>query len=336
MVLANYSYKIYYIYSLYREKIKHKQKHNIDTMDLIYTLIYQKNLGLGKEMELQFQDSFAEHEKNFMANTFFSSVLKLRTEESEGIKWVNNWNIISFIGNLLQIAGTLIYLLSVKEDSRIPSSLMGLGCFCAWINSARYLMMNMEYYLLFVTFFQSLPEIFKFIISILPIFIGSIMLLCCVLWVSEYFVSPGRGLFVGLALYLGDIVTDSGERLPVISYFWANLYIYCFLIFFMFLVHSILQAIISLTYVRDVRYKYAKKKIKSVNKLKEEILKYTAICEVDVVKDIDSLKGILNTMLKNKSNEEKKEMKQDFNDFMNEIKKKVEELSIEDNSGITM
>eukprot|EP00826_Nyctotherus_ovalis_P030808 TRINITY_DN245_c0_g1_i12.p1 TRINITY_DN245_c0_g1~~TRINITY_DN245_c0_g1_i12.p1 ORF type:complete len:305 (-),score=52.90 TRINITY_DN245_c0_g1_i12:89-1003(-) len=301
-------------------------------MDLVYSLIYQKNLNLGKDMKLQLQDSYTDYEKKFMAGRFFSSVLKLRTaeeeEESTDIKWVNNWNIIILIGNLLQITGTIVYLLEVREGSRIPSTLMGLGCFCAWVNSTRYLKMNMEYYMMFVTIVKSLPEIFKFFLSVLPIFIGSILLICCVLWVSEYFVSPGKGLIVGFALYLGDIVTDSSERLPVISFFWGNAYIYCFIIFFMLLVHTILQGIISLTYTRDVQYLYAKKP-ESANELKEKILKHIAMCEATVLPEIDSMHGLLLTMQKGKSIEEKGELLREHSGFINRVRDYADELSLQ-------
>jgi hypothetical protein len=91
---------------------------------------------------------------------------------SEKLSLFNLWNIVTIIGNIIQIAGSVTYLFDKAENIVVTTILIGIGCLLAWINSIRYLKHIPSYFIVYKTLTQSLPTALKLLLGILPIYVG--------------------------------------------------------------------------------------------------------------------------------------------------------------------
>eukprot|EP01022_Parablepharisma_sp_SALTPOND_P002642 TRINITY_DN1107_c0_g1_i1.p1 TRINITY_DN1107_c0_g1~~TRINITY_DN1107_c0_g1_i1.p1 ORF type:complete len:379 (-),score=28.83 TRINITY_DN1107_c0_g1_i1:100-1236(-) len=325
--LGKYFYNVYYIYSLYQSKYGQGQEEDMESIEAIYALIAQKNAKFGEESQVRLRKF--EGQRTLVANSFTGSISRYMhadeaTKHTEEYQWLDRWKILIFVGNLIQVTGTVLYLFGFRDKTTIPDILMGLGCFFAWLNIVSYLEINVEYYMMFITLFKSLPTILKFMLSVLPIFIGCGMLLCCVFWISDYFVTPNKAFYSEFALFLGDIVMDSSERLPLINYAWGNVYIYCFIIFFMFVVQTILLAIVSKTFTQDVRTLFSPEQAKEevAGKSKEEVLREIAVCEIET-------RNALEFLSERVEKSEKEEILHEYDEFMTKVLEEVDRMDLD-------
>ncbi len=287
--LGGYFYDVYYLYSLYQKKLVAKEEIDVGSMDNIYSLIAQKNATFATESEASLRQrnigfpgrsvlgSFLSLNKSFMSSS--QSFAKLSESSgkdkaspvSETYEWVDMWTIVMSGANLVQMTGAVLYLFYQSERAAIPDALMGLGCFGAWVSIASYLQISPEYYMMFLTLLKSIPTICKYMVSVMPIFLGCGFLLCCIFWSSEYFVSASKAFYSEFALFLGDIVMDSFARLPAINYVFGNIYVYIFILFFLCVVQNIMLAIISKTFTQDVRTARAPRKAATRDDLLREL-----------------------------------------------------------------
>jgi len=321
-----YFYRVYYLYSLYQSKIGLKKEKNIKTNRLIYLFIEEKNdEDVGNNEYPVRRSRINDSDKTQLLQSFKGSIFNVSdNQQPEGethkkYEWVKYWNIINIIGNFFQMIGALISLLNIGGKSMVPTTFIGFGCFCAWFITARYLEMKKKYYELFITIFKSLPPVMYFIISILPIFFGCGMLLCCIFWRLDYFTTLNKTFFTQVGLFLGDLVSDSTEFLPKVSYFWSNVYIYGFIILFMFFAHTILLAIISKIFTKDVSTKFKKAKGEAIlqEDQKQAIIKDFKVYEIQIR---NTLGYFQKTILKSKDINSTHEYRQFLNDLIEEIR----------------
>lgn len=275
--LVIYFYRVYYLYSLYQSKMKQKEEKDIRTIDLIYSFIEEKNdentSQSAKAASPVRRTHISSRDKTRLLTALRSTILRVAHEQQPDTQhqWVNYWNAISIVGNLFQMVGAFVFLTDIGGKAMVPTTFIGPGCFCSWFITARYLEMIPELYEMFLAIFKALPAVMYFIISVTPIFFGCGMLLCCIFWGVEYFTNLNKSFFSQVGLFLGDLVLDTTEFLPIVSYFWANVYIYGFILMFMFFAHTILLGIISKTFTKDVStdFKKAKEEVMSPEQRKQ-------------------------------------------------------------------
>ena len=283
--LGTYFYEAYYIYSLYQMKHAPEEERDFGTMNTIYAMIAEKNFAYNVESEIRKREKLTAEEKHLLDYSFYGNAEKTgkpekpQSKSNENFVWVDPWNIAIFGGSLIQLTGTVLYLFDLKEKSATSDVFMGLGSFFAWVNITSYLRIYPEYYGTFFTLFKSIPTIFKYLMSVLPIFIGCGFLCCCIFWSSEFFSSPSKAFYSEFALYLCDIVIDSSDQLPNINYAFANIYIYGNIIFFLFVAQTILMAIITKTYSHDVTNKESESRGEEAKHDKDTIIREIAVCE---------------------------------------------------------
>jgi hypothetical protein len=91
------------------------------------------------------------------------------------MKFFNVWFFIASIGNICNIVGPI---LSIHDQFELDGSssarlyFTGLGCMMAWVNVVQYFEGSSSYYVLVTTLRKGLPRVMRFLLGVLPIFIG--------------------------------------------------------------------------------------------------------------------------------------------------------------------
>ena len=86
---------------------------------------------------------------------------------------------------------------------------LGLGCFMAWIHVAKYLEYTNNMYLLSNTLKYGFPNIVKFIMGLLPIFMAYIYLGRCLFWKYQKFESNNDAFLTLFSIITGDIIAET-------------------------------------------------------------------------------------------------------------------------------
>lgn len=115
--------------------------------------------------------------------------------------------------------------------------LVGFGCMLAFINIGRYIEYSANYATLYVTLTGALPNVIRYLIGVMPIFLGFIFFGLCLFWRSERFTNTSNIMIILFALAQGDSVFDTFKDLSGISFFIGQIYLYLFCI--MFIVYNI-------------------------------------------------------------------------------------------------
>ena len=159
------------------------------------------------------------------------------------------WFVFCMIGNLIQVWGSILSLanelsLSNKDRQEITSEiLIGFSCWFAWLNLLRYLEYHKNIHLLTNVMRNSGPQIIRFLVGIVPIFMGYVVLGVCLFWRSEKFKSINEAIITLFSLMMGDFVyvTFSDEiGLGLLG----QLYLFTFILIFIICVHNIFVSII--------------------------------------------------------------------------------------------
>ena len=101
---------------------------------------------------------------------------------SDKMRLFNKWSIISLIGNLCTMFGSITYLFPASFLFQTTESMLGLGCALNWISVTRYFSHSRQYSLITRTLQVAIPMNIKIMIGILPIFIGYILLGMSIFW----------------------------------------------------------------------------------------------------------------------------------------------------------
>ena len=239
-----YVYNFYEMYYSFKQKYESASLFNASQLKNLLHSVYKRN-----EMFLEFTKFRAESATEMELDLDERSELG-NSEQSPNIKWekvtmqekralFNFWNVLSIIGNTLQISGSMLYLFNRSENLDVINLLNGLGCMLAWINITRYFEYSPTYYVIYSTFRVSLPLITKYLLAILPIYIGFGLLGACLFYSSERFTSLGRSLFTLFALMNGDMVFDTFNDITALSCICAQIFIYIFCLLFIWLTYNI-------------------------------------------------------------------------------------------------
>lgn len=82
------------------------------------------------------------------------------------------WYVVSMVGNLCTIFGSVMFLMSgtfIRSNSEI---LIGFGAFCTWASITKYLRNTESLNIIMRTFHESIPLIAKVWLGILPVYIA--------------------------------------------------------------------------------------------------------------------------------------------------------------------
>lgn len=171
--------------------------------------------------------------------------LKLESDKEYKI----SWNFISFISSILQFFGSFILIINATKIMRSIEIFIGLGGMMAFMNLGRYLEYNVKYSQIYQTINLAMPIVYKYLIGVLPIFLGFLMLGLALFWRSDNFDNPLQAFATLFSLSQGDVVFDIFTDIGQISKISGYLYLTAFLIFFMTIVTNIFIAIIEEAYI---------------------------------------------------------------------------------------
>lgn len=159
------------------------------------------------------------------------------------------WTFISILSSLLQFFGSIMIFINASKMQAHVEFLIGLGCMFAFFNIGRYLVYSKQYYQIYNTVSLTMPIVMRYLIGVSPIFIGFILLGCCLFWRSDNFSSPSSVFMTLFSVSQGDVIYDIFSDLGSINLMLGYLYCYSFIIFFMTVVMNIFIAIIEESYV---------------------------------------------------------------------------------------
>ena len=163
------------------------------------------------------------NESSIYYNPLFDSKLIDLENESEEItdnenKNVKNasyiysylqWSLICLIGNIFQIIGTLIFLLTNKSNYIY---VIGIGVFFSCFNMTRYIIKIKSFNSLYIIIKKTFPIIINYLIGVFPIWLAFLFLGVCIFWECKYFRNITVTIRTLLSLMFGDdialILTD--------------------------------------------------------------------------------------------------------------------------------
>lgn len=159
------------------------------------------------------------------------------------------WFVFCMIGNLIQIWGSILSLAnelstSNKNKQQITSEiLIGFSCWFSWLNLLRYLEYHKNIHLLTNVMRNSGPQIIRFLVGIVPIFMGYVVLGVCLFWKSEKFKSINEAIITLFSIMMGDFVYATFSDEIGIGLL-GQLYLFSFILIFIICVHNIFVSII--------------------------------------------------------------------------------------------
>jgi hypothetical protein len=231
-----YIYDFFTLFNRIKEKHKVGSKRTHKNIKETLTLIYSKNKvyqdyatmrrGTITDTELELNEIEAIKEPKIIKSKWDSISGK---EKRNLFNW---WNIVSIFGNTLQISASILYLANRNQNYNAIKLLFGIGCMITWVNITRYFKYSPTYFVIYKTLERSLPLVIKYMVGILPIYIGCALLGASLFWKSGRFENFGRSLYTLFAIINGDMIFDTYHDLSSIMTFIGQLYVYAFCFLF--------------------------------------------------------------------------------------------------------
>jgi hypothetical protein len=151
---------------------------------------------------------------------------------TEKLKFFNLWIIFNIIGNLCQIFGGILTVLDQDVTLGVHEHLVGIGCFCAWIGGVRFLEHKSASYTIVNTLSRSFSTLGPYIIGVIPVFMAFVFLAMCLFWKTGIYPDSTTGMIAAFALLNGDSVYEFTSAIVLENTFLGQLYVYCFVVFF--------------------------------------------------------------------------------------------------------
>jgi hypothetical protein len=149
----------------------------------------------------------------------------------------NKWSVVSLVGNLLTIFGSIFYLLNDMFTLIQAEHFLGFGCFFTWLSITRYFQNTQDYYLITRTFNVAIPVVIRVTIGWFPVFVAYGLLGLCLFWpYRDYFDTVSNSMMILFAMMhgdsVGDVFTGVGQTRLLLGqiyvYSWAMLSILLF------------------------------------------------------------------------------------------------------------
>lgn len=171
------------------------------------------------------------------------------------VKLFSIWSVFSIISSILQLFGSLQNIINLFNFFEFDQSggttsdnsveiLVGLGCMFAWVGLIRYMNTSRNYSILAKTLSRALPNVFKTLISALPILLGYTFLGLALFWQSNRFSSATGCLTTLYALMFGDMVYDTFHDIAQTNYLSSQLYLYSFVFFSVCVINSLFISVV--------------------------------------------------------------------------------------------
>lgn len=175
---------------------------------------------------------------------------------SEKMKLFKAWYIVTLIGNLCSIFGSIFVIFANYFPLGYSEIFIGLGAFCTWSSVTRYLANTEDFYVILRTFKTAIPTIAKVWVGILPIYIGVCFLSMTVLWeFKASFGSFTTGFYTMFSLQAGDALFDTYHSMSLANFMYAQIFMYMFIFFVISIVQPVFMVIVEDSYIS---IKYAK------------------------------------------------------------------------------
>jgi hypothetical protein len=166
--------------------------------------------------------------------------LKIRDK----LRFFNLWIILTVVGNLFQMIGVVTAFIDTDMLNSNHQTIVGFGCWCAWVNIVRYLENGNESYALVHALQRSLGNLLWYFIGIVPIYMGFVFLGMSIFWNSGYFQNVVASMATTYAFLNGDTVYTIFMALQQENYFFGLLYSFFFILFFICCVQNLTIAMI--------------------------------------------------------------------------------------------
>jgi len=168
---------------------------------------------------------------------------------SQKLQFFNIWFLISTSANIfnaLAAAFSLNMLLGFREHALwITLRLNGLACMFTWFDLVQYFRHFPKYYELILTLKISAPRAMRFVVGVLPIFVGFSMFgVAFFSTYSELFKDLDSAFVTLFCLLNGDVIHDVFVDIYPADAFISRAYVYIFILLFIYTVLNIFTAIV--------------------------------------------------------------------------------------------
>ena len=163
----------------------------------------------------------------------------------------NKWEIICLLGNIVQLFASFICIIDIHHYMTCTELSIACGCFCAYVYLGRYIDYSKQYSAINMTILKSLPNVVRYLIGAVPIFMAFLFFGLCAFWKSERFSSISSVIITLFSLANGDSIYDVLSELSGIYFVLGQVYAYLFCIFFIVVVLNVFIAIVQEGYSRS-------------------------------------------------------------------------------------
>jgi hypothetical protein len=163
-------------------------------------------------------------------------------------KFLQFWSLFIIVGNFLQLCGAFLALSSNDEITTVTSILIGSGCLFACLSTGKYIEKHPDYSTIYETLKRSFPVVTRFLLGVLPIFLGFLFLGVAIFRKSERFNTISTASYSLFAMIQGDALWDTITDISSGSLI-GQIYCYSFCVLFILIVLNIFISIIEEAYV---------------------------------------------------------------------------------------
>ena len=163
----------------------------------------------------------------------------------------NKWEIICLLGNIIQLFASCICIIDIHHYMTCTELSIACGCFCAYLYLGRYIDYSKQYSAINMTILKSLPNVLRYLIGAVPVFMAFLFFGLCAFWKSERFASISSVIITLFSLANGDSIYDVLSDLSGIYFVLGQIYAYLFCIFFIVVVLNVFIAIVQEGYSRS-------------------------------------------------------------------------------------
>ncbi|CDW71109.1 UNKNOWN [Stylonychia lemnae] len=141
------------------------------------------------------------------------------------------WSLVTLFANIIQIFAALFFIFKSYFGLHISEYLCGFGCMFSWISLIQYLEYYSEYSFISKTLSVAIPNIFKTIVGVLPLYVGVVLLGCILFPGSQRFQSFSYASMNLYSIINGDELQDTFRDLQSVGFLIALIYLYIYVFF---------------------------------------------------------------------------------------------------------
>jgi hypothetical protein len=169
---------------------------------------------------------------------------------ADKLSFFNVWFLLSSVANICNIAGAVSgvheYLSYEKVEFDTATVIfIASGCLFSWITIIQYVEGFATYYVLITTLRKSLPRVAKFLVGVMPVFLGYGLFGVSFFGMhSESFSDLDQASVTLFSLLNGDSIYDIFAELEAINAVVSRIYLYSFITLFIYAVLNVFIAIV--------------------------------------------------------------------------------------------